>query len=120
MLSITLFITSTSFSQESDIIIKGELKKWHKVTLEFEGPKTSESAEDNPFLNYKLDVTFTHETSGKTHTIPGYYASDGNAGNTSAESGNIWKVHFSPDEIGSWKYSVRFVRKGCTCNKKSD
>ncbi|MEP1489756.1 MAG: DUF5060 domain-containing protein [Algibacter sp.] len=110
MLSITLFITSTSFSQESDIIIKGELKKWHKVTLEFKGTETSESAEDNPFLNYKLDVTFTHEVSGKTHTIPGYYAADGNAGNTSAESGNIWKVHFSPDKIGSWKYSVRFVK----------
>ncbi|MCK4958896.1 MAG: hypothetical protein KAT00_05840, partial [Planctomycetes bacterium] len=32
----------------------GELKKWHKVTLTFDGPKTSETAEPNPFLDYRL------------------------------------------------------------------
>ncbi|GGZ77591.1 DUF5060 domain-containing protein [Algibacter mikhailovii] len=90
--------------------IKGELKKWHKVTLEFEGPLTAEDAENNPFLNYKLDVTFTHKKSGKTYVIPGYYAADGRAANSSASSGNIWKVHFAPDEIGHWEYAVKFVK----------
>ncbi|WP_299552411.1 DUF5060 domain-containing protein [Seonamhaeicola sp.] len=89
--------------------ITGELKKWHKVTLNFEGPKTSEDAKDNPFLNYKLDVTFKHE-SGKTYTIPGYFAADGNAANSGATSGNVWRVHFSPDEAGKWTYKVRFVK----------
>ncbi len=90
--------------------IKGTLKKWHKVTIEFEGPETSENAEDNPFLNYKLAVTFKHNTSGKIYTVPGFYAADGNAANTGASSGNIWKVYFSPDEVGEWGYSVRFVK----------
>ncbi len=106
----TFLFVNLIFSQDPNVSIKGELKKWHKVTLEFQGPETSENAENNPFLNYKLDVTFKHSISGKTYIIPGYYATDGNAGNTGAESGNIWKVHFSPDETGEWKYSVRFVK----------
>lgn len=65
--------------------VTGELKEWHKVTLILEGPETSEQAEVNPFLNYRLNVTFTHKASNKIYKIPGYFASDGNAGNTSAE-----------------------------------
>ncbi len=105
-----LFTTLASFSQESNTTIKGELKEWHKVTLEFEGPESSESDTNNPFLNYKLDVTFSHNGSGKSYKIPGYFAADGNAANTSAISGKIWKVHFAPDEIGNWTYTVRFVK----------
>ncbi len=106
---IFIFLIST-FTKIEAQELKGELKKWHKVTLEFEGPETSENDENNPFLNYKLDVVFKHSKSGKTYTIPGYYATDGNAGNTSATSGNIWKVHFAPDEIGEWQYNVQFVK----------
>lgn len=86
--------------------ISGELKQWHRVTLSFAGPQTSETAEDNPFLNYKLQVTF--KNGDRTYSIPGYYATDGNAGETSSEAGNIWKVHFNPDTTGTWNYSVSF------------
>ncbi len=55
-------------------------------------------------------MSFTHSNSGKEYLIPGYYATDGNAGDTSAESGNIWKVHFAPDEIGEWNYKVDFKK----------
>lgn len=90
--------------------VSGELKKWHKLSLEFEGPNTSEAADENPFLNYRLNVVFKHVTTGKTYLIPGYYAADGNAGNTGATSGNIWKVHFAPDETGEWTYEVDFKK----------
>ena len=86
-----------------------KVKKWEKVKLPFEGPTTSEIATDNPFLNYRLEVTFIH--SNKTITIPGFYAADGNAAESSADSGNIWKVYFRPDEEGEWSYKVSF-RKG--------
>lgn len=33
-------------------------QKWHTITLNFEGSETSETAEDNPFLNYRLTVDF--------------------------------------------------------------
>lgn len=91
--------------------ITGEMKRWHKVTLTFDGPETSETAAYNPFMNYRFNVEFTHEASGKKYLVPGYFAADGNAGNTSAEAGNKWRVHFAPDETGTWNYMVDF-RKG--------
>ena len=91
-----------------DAFISGELKKWHKVTLSFAGPNTSESATPNPFTDYRLNVTFTHPGSGKTYVVPGYYAADGDAANTSASAGNVWRVHFSPDETGAWTYAASF------------
>jgi hypothetical protein len=91
--------------------ISGELKTWHKVTLTFDGPQTSESAKPNPFLYYRLNVTFRHAASGKTYLVPGYYAADGNAANTSADKGNKWRVHFAPDRTGTWNYKTSF-RKG--------
>lgn len=92
-------------------VISGELKMWHKVTLTFDGPEVSEKDGFNPFLNYKFDVTFSNQKSGKKYLVPGYFAADGNAGNTSASSGNKWRVHFAPSETGEWTYAVNF-RKG--------
>ncbi|MHC4694665.1 MAG: DUF5060 domain-containing protein, partial [Planctomycetota bacterium] len=91
--------------------ISGEFRKWHKVTLTFNGPKTSETAKPNPFLYYRLNVRFTHAKTGKSYLVPGYYAADGDAANTSAEEGNKWRVHFAPSRTGAWKYEVSF-RKG--------
>ncbi|WP_111708667.1 DUF5060 domain-containing protein [Lutibacter citreus] len=102
---LTVFITELQAQK-----IDGELKKWHKLTLVFDGPECSENDEFNPFYNYRLDVSFKHNKTGKTYLIPGYFAADGNAGQTSATSGNKWKVHFSPDEIGEWSYSVKFIK----------
>jgi hypothetical protein len=88
--------------------ITGELKKWHKVTLSWNGPSTGETAATNPFSDYRLNVTFSHAGSGKSYVIPGYFAADGNAAETSAQSGNVWRAHFAPDEAGEWTYSVSF------------
>ncbi|MFC1637099.1 DUF5060 domain-containing protein, partial [Planctomycetota bacterium] len=112
MYSICFALVVGVFSQAAPASqISGELKKWHKVTLTFDGPNTSETANPNPFLDYRLNVTFTHQGDGKSYCVPGYFAADGNAANTSAESGNKWRVHFAPDAVGIWKYRVSF-RKG--------
>ena len=86
--------------------VSGELKKWHKVTLTFDGPETNEDATPNPFLDYRLDVTFTNGKS--TFKVPGHYAADGDAGQSSASKGSKWRVHFSPDATGQWDYVVSF------------
>ena len=62
--------------------ITGELQKWHRVTLSFTGPQCSENGDPNPFLDYRLEVDFTHTLSGSTLKVPGYFAADGNAGET--------------------------------------
>ncbi|MEM8945911.1 MAG: DUF5060 domain-containing protein [Planctomycetota bacterium] len=89
-------------------VVTGEIKQWHKVTIDFAGPSTSESAAVNPFTDYRLDVTFTHQGSGESFVVPGYFAADGNAANSSATSGNVWRVHFAPNLTGDWVYSASF------------
>ena len=86
--------------------VSGELKKWHKVTLTFTGPDTGENAEPNPFRDYRLTVVFIKGQ--KQYFVPGYYAADGNAGQTGAIEGNKWRVHFVPDETGQWAYAISF------------
>lgn len=62
-------------------------------------------------MNYRLNVFFTHKESGKTLKVPGYFAADGDAGETLATGGNKWRVHLAPEETGEWTYKVDF-RKG--------
>lgn len=90
-----------------EVAITGELKTWHCITLSFNGPESSENAEShNPFTDYRLTVTFTD--GNQTFRVPGFYAADGNAAETGATSGNIWRVHFTPPDEGRWKYAVSF------------
>ncbi len=88
---------------------EGELKRWHKVTLTFNGPNTSETANPNPFTDYLLEVTFTHQESNRAYKVPGYFAACGNAENNSCDSGNKWRVHFAPDQTGTWNWSASFT-----------
>ena len=93
------------------VVISGELKQWHKVTLTLDGPFAHErDNEPNPFTDYALSVTFTHESGAPRYTVPGYFAADGSAANTSAESGTKWRAHLSPDKPGRWTYAVAFVK----------
>jgi CubicO group peptidase (beta-lactamase class C family) len=88
--------------------ISGEHKRWHRVTLDWDGPEVSETSDPNPFLNHRLDVTFMHATSGEIRIVPGFFAADGHAAETSATAGNVWRVHFSPPREGAWRWRVSF------------
>jgi hypothetical protein len=90
--------------------VDGELKKWHPITITFDGPDASETDVYNPFLGYRLTVTFRHESGQYTYVVPGYFAADGTAAETSATSGNKWRVHFTPDQTGTWSYTASFRR----------
>jgi hypothetical protein len=84
------------------------MRKWHKITLVFQnGPFTSESAVPNPFTDYRLDVTFFN--GNLTYLVPGYYAADGNAAETSATSGSVWHCHFAPPSTGTWTWQASFL-----------
>ncbi len=108
LLLLILLSFSCRTAKDPAISVRGELKQWHKVTLLINGPATSEYADENPFLDYKLDVTFTNGTG--SYTVPGFYAADGQAGESSAREGDVWKVHFRPDAPGNWSYSVSFQK----------
>jgi hypothetical protein len=92
------------------VIVSGELMQWHKVTLTLDGPFAHErDLEPNPFTDHCLTVTFTHESGSPKYVVPGFFAADGNAGNTSAESGTKWRAHLAPDKPGKWTYAISFT-----------
>ena len=84
--------------------ISGNMRQWQKLTITFTGPSSTESSSSpNPFLDYRLQVTFTGP-GGQVYVVPGFFDGDG-FGNG---SGSKWKVHFTPDQAGTWSYSASF------------
>ena len=77
------------------------------IELTFKGPETSETANDNPFLNYRLEVEFSN--GNNSQTIRGFYSADGNAAESSAESGSVWKVRYLPPTAGKWTYKAKLL-----------
>lgn len=95
----------------ADASISGELRQWHKVTLTLNGPQADEmSTAPNPFMDYRMMVTFAHESGTPTYMVPGYFAGDGAAAESSATAGNKWRAHLAPDKTGRWTYRVSFVQ----------
>ena len=84
------------------------MKVWHTITFTFTGPAASEYDTINPFTDYRLDVEFTKGS--QKIIVPGYFAADGKAANTSARSGNQWRAHFCPPSDGEWSYRVSFLK----------
>ena len=96
---------------DGSVKVDGVLKQWHKVTVTLDGPFAHErDREPNPFADCRMTVTFRHESGSPEYIVPGYFAADGDAGNTSAESGTKWRAHLSPDKPGRWTYAMSFVK----------
>ncbi|MCP5536099.1 MAG: DUF5060 domain-containing protein [Akkermansiaceae bacterium] len=105
-----------SLHADEKVTVSGELKQWHKVTLTMTGPHAGETdTKPNPFTDLVLNVRFTHESGTPDYVVPGYFAADGHAAETSATSGNQWRAHLSPDKAGRWKYAIQF--KGTPLDK---
>ncbi|MEO1313388.1 MAG: DUF5060 domain-containing protein, partial [Pseudomonadota bacterium] len=85
--------------------VTGTLKEWHKVTLDFQSGATYSEAPAT-FRDTRLDVTFTNQSTGEVITVPGFFAADGNAENSNATSGNVWRVNFNPPSEGDWAYAA--------------
>lgn len=94
---------------DGSVTVGGDLKQWHKVTLSLDGPFAHEQDNaPNPFTDLALNVTFIHESGSPKYVVPGYFAADGDAADSGAQSGTVWRAHFSPDKTGQWTYSVSF------------
>ncbi|MDZ4700654.1 MAG: PA14 domain-containing protein [Rhodothermales bacterium] len=110
LLALTLLIGLSGLSArpaEAQVTVSGELKRWHPITLRMTGPQASEAGAINPFSDYRVDVTFRQ--GAVTYIVPGYFAADGNARESSATAGDVWLAHFSPPTTGTWSYTVSFV-----------
>ena len=73
----------------------------------------------NPFSDVELKVSY-FSPSGRKIDFFGFHDGDGNGG----QEGNIWKIRFMPDEIGTWRYrfswsdSTRGGTGSFTCTTK--
>jgi len=90
--------------------VTGTTQVWHALNLDFTGPTAAESDDPNPFTHYRLDAVFVHHDSGDTVTRPGFFAADGDAAETSAVSGGVWRVTFTPTRPGRWTYAAALTR----------
>ncbi|MGB2824419.1 MAG: DUF5060 domain-containing protein, partial [Phycisphaerae bacterium] len=106
VIAATLAVAGGPVSGAEKPAVTGELKKWHNVTITFDGPETSEDAAPNPFTDYRLTVTFSQGS--RRVAVQGYYAADGRAGMTGAAKGGKWRAHFVPDSAGRWSYAASF------------
>ena len=90
--------------QESNAPV-AQVEQWDTYEIVLEGPMASENGEVNPFLDMRLEASFTHED-GTAYQIPGFFAADGQAAETGADSGNTWKILFTPDRVGAWTWKA--------------
>lgn len=88
----------------NDCELTGGFRLWHKTSVICDGPTADES--DATFTDYRMTVTFRN--GDETLVIPGHFAGDDDAANTSATSGDRWRAHLMPTLTGEWSYSVSF------------
>src|SRR5208282_1892216 len=69
----------------------------------FEASFSMKADYTNPFDPDQIDITATFTSpSGKQWPIHGFYYSS---------IGGMWKLRFSPDEAGTWKYTIQVKDK---------
>ena len=110
LLGFFAFVLAACSPDDRAFKIEGDGKVWGVQTLSFKGPAITEGRE--AFTDYALTVHFeNHSIDGepKHYSVIGYYAGDGDAGETGSNSGGIWKVKFVPDRAGHWLYEARLV-----------
>jgi uncharacterized protein DUF5060 len=98
-----------AFGDDQDAEVAGVSRKWNKLALTFtHDVALSETGTPNPFLDLRLVTYFFHAESATLRVVPGFFAADGNAAETSATSGTRWRVNFTPDRAGTWYYVASF------------
>jgi hypothetical protein len=88
---------------DGGVSVAGPMRAGQPLELHFSGPWASETDEvPNPFLDYRLDVTFVGPQ--QTLVVPGFFDADGAGG----EAGTVWKVRFTPPTSGTWTATASF------------
>jgi len=104
--SLKLLAAAAKNQTVSGIREETKFTTWQPASFSFEGPELSESGTPNPFIDFRMEVTF--QKGERQIVVPGYFAADGNSAETSADTGHVWRVNFLPDEAGDWTYQVSF------------
>jgi CubicO group peptidase (beta-lactamase class C family) len=87
---------------------RGELRVFRPLALDFRGPDAREDGDPNPFRDLRLDVELWQDD--RRISVPGYFAADGDAAESGAERGRVWRAHFVPETPGTWHWRASFRR----------
>ncbi len=68
----------------------------------------AEGKYDNPFTDVELKVRFSHEESGKTISVDGFYDGD-----------STWRIRFMPLDPGRWSYETQSGDSGLNSKRGS-
>ena len=107
-LSLCLIFINTLQAQTAKV--SGTLKQWHKISISVTIPGAALSESATTFKDHRMDVIFT-SPNGKKIRVPGFFAADNKAANSSAKSGNTYKAYLRPNVTGTWKYEALFYKK---------
>ncbi|MEZ4702512.1 MAG: DUF5060 domain-containing protein [Rhodothermales bacterium] len=112
IIGLALLTSRTALAQDP-IRLEGTFKEYHRISLLVTCPvadcgAVSATSDPNPFTDYRLLVMLTPPGGGDVLTVPGFYAGDGRAERSEADSGNVWMAYFAPPESGVWSYRVSF------------
>jgi len=77
----------------------GRFAKWAKIEIALTGSPSEGRGSPNPF-DVLVDATFTGP-GGRIYRVPGFYDGDGRGG----LDGSVWKVRFSADAKGQWRFA---------------
>ena len=72
----------------------------------FETSVKNDNSYANKFADIELTVIYTGP-SGKTWDFWGFYDGDGD-GSGDLTTGNVWKMRFMPNELGTWNYTYNW------------
>ena len=101
--------------------VTGELRVGFPVTLTLTGPRAHEGGDPNPFTDYAVTAVFRRtawpegdERSPRRDVgqVFGYFAADGDAGETGAKAGDRWRVRWNPAAPGTWAYRMVVLKTG--------
>ncbi|WP_346881715.1 Ig-like domain-containing protein [uncultured Algibacter sp.] len=109
MMLLTILMTAISFlgySQTVNVNGQTPFRKWDKIAVSLTLPSNI-SESNTSFRNNRMDVIFT-APNGSTIRVPGFFAADGNAANSNAKQGRIFKAYLRPYQTGSWTYRVLY------------
>ena len=87
--------------------MSGEFKQHHKITVDLVGPTAWEGSTPSPFMSNRFTATFSQPDQHDI-VVPGFFAADGDAAQTSAESGSVWRAYFRPPTTGEWTVITDF------------
>lgn len=88
---------------------------FHHLRVDLQGPQGAAGGAfagggGNVFSDVRLECVFRHAGGNVSAVVQGFYAADGDAAETGAAAGRVWRCMFTPWLQGEWTWAASCVR----------